>query len=425
MQKWWPVIIALAVLVSGPQVGLALALVAVSITLLLLRYCPKDTFLATVLPAALLCRVLLIAADTAYGLFPYAWDIELFRRNALLILGNLAEGAPILQGTTSGLGVKTYSLFVAVVYRTFGEQEGIVRALNALFGTLAVARIYQLSLDSIGEPRVARAAALLGAFLPSHVVFTSLNMRDALFLFFFVSSLRHIVRAIRHQRVWSSTVTAGLQVTLLYLLRPQSVIVLALALGLFFAARFLKRRELAALLLAAMPLLFAFSTINLHKLFVDIKAEMEWRAAGGAVYLKEMTYHSWFDIIRYLPLRFVHFTFGPFLGTARSPWLLLASLEGTVTLLFFALSLVRAARSRGMANFGMEAFLLFYCVLGLAAGAVVDSNYGTAIRHRLPYVAVLLIMAFASLFQKSSSRMVRVDGKGCPPISSGTSPLQP
>lgn len=410
MEKWWPVIVALLVLLLGPQVGLAVTLVALSIMLLLVRYCPKDTFLAIVLPAALLCRVLVVALDTAYVLFPYAWDIELFHRNALLILRNLAEGAPVFHGTASGLGVKTYSLFVAVAYRTFGEQEGIVRVLNALFAALAVAKIYQLSIEAMQPPRVAQAAALFSAFLPSQVVFTSLNMRDALFLFFFASSLCHIISAMKRQRFWVNTLVAGLQVVLLYLLRPQSVMVLALVLGLFFGVRFFKRRDFAALLLAAVPLLFAFGTIDLPKLFADINAEMEWRAAGGAVYLKGMRYHSWFDIVRYLPLRFVHFTFGPFLGTTRSPWLLLASLEGALIFFLFGLSLIRAVRSRGSTTFPTECFLLLYCIVGLAASAVVDSNYGTAIRHRLPYVALLPIIAFANVFQRPGSTIERQRG---------------
>ncbi|MCK5739979.1 hypothetical protein KAH55_12380 [bacterium] len=119
---------------------------------------------------------------------------------------------------------------------------------------------------------------------------------------------------------------------------------------------------------------------------------MPLRTTGGSAYLQNMIYSSWWDIIKFIPVRFIYFTFGPMPWDIRSAAMIPAMLEGWLIGFSCFFSYRYWKNNNSVPNHRIF-FLALFGVIGLAANAIVDANYGTAIRHRMVYVTPFLLFA--------------------------------
>jgi hypothetical protein len=138
--------------------------------------------------------------------------------------------------------------------------------------------------------------------------------------------------------------------------------------------------------------------LNSKTVFNYINATLYSRIEGGAAYLQGFKYTSWLDVFKYLPLRFVYFTFGPLPWHIDNLFMLLSFFE-VLFLSFFIILTLKFWMLKDKANFKYILLLLLFGLLGLAANSLMDSNYGTAIRHRMNFVFVFLIFGSAYLQQ--------------------------
>ena len=122
-----------------------------------------------------------------------------------------------------------------------------------------------------------------------------------------------------------------------------------------------------------------------------------WRAQGGAAYLVDLEYQSIGDVLKYLPLRFIHFTFGPFLWNSGSIQVLASATESLIGWIFFILFFLYWQKSRWfldkMHGWYSILFMLIFLLLNLLAASIIDSNYGTAMRHRMVFMPLLFLSA--------------------------------
>ena len=123
-------------------------------------------------------------------------------------------------------------------------------------------------------------------------------------------------------------------------------------------------------------------------------SQVNWRTQGGSVYLTTLEYTSLFNVVLYMPLKFIHFTFGPFLWTSSSPLVLLSALESLIGTYFF-ISLV--LNYKYVSNMKMKKsvlnFIILFSITGLLSSAIFDSNYGTAMRHRMVFMPLIFVSA--------------------------------
>lgn len=140
--------------------------------------------------------------------------------------------------------------------------------------------------------------------------------------------------------------------------------------------------------------------VGLHQKFGNISTLddvirlQEYRAIGRAVYLENLTLVKPIDIIWQLPIRIIYFLFAPFPWMASS----LVDLIGIADVAFYIVLIIRAWKRHNNRFYARRVLplTLMFLVL-LAIFAIGSSNYGTALRHRVKIVPMLIIWAVAPL----------------------------
>tara|TARA_Y100000768_G_C23588052_1_gene500268 strand:- start:126 stop:590 length:465 start_codon:yes stop_codon:yes gene_type:complete len=152
--------------------------------------------------------------------------------------------------------------------------------------------------------------------------------------------------------------------------------------------------------------MYEVSTWDKTEIVEYFATQMSYRAQGGAAYLENLEYNSFFDIIKYAPLKFFYFVYGPFIWNASSVFTLFTALENlTVWILsiIFLLNIknIKCFDNRYSKNFFI--FLFLFTFLSLAANSLIDSNYGTAIRHKMIYMPIFYTLVFSLLSLNKSN----------------------
>ncbi len=127
---------------------------------------------------ALALRVLCAAVTEVRPLFPdfYYTDAVRIHGYALNALEDVRAGrAPVINGT---LGERVQTLISLGFYRIFGPRPFTVKLFNAFLGALGVAAFAWALSMAFPEP-TALAAGLLMAVWPSHIFYTSQNLKEA------------------------------------------------------------------------------------------------------------------------------------------------------------------------------------------------------------------------------------------------------
>jgi len=102
-----------------------------------------------------------------------------------------AEGDHFLagdDGQPTAWAPPGYPMALAAVYKLFGAAAGSAKVFNAVVGALAVAFTYGVGRLVFGH-RAGALGALLFAFFPSHVIWSSSVLSESLFNFLFVAAL--------------------------------------------------------------------------------------------------------------------------------------------------------------------------------------------------------------------------------------------
>ena len=111
-------------------------------------------------------------------IFPtyYYTDANLIHEAAVRALDDVNAGrALLIKGT---LAERIQTLITLDVYRVFGLHQLPIKLLNALLGALGVA-ILAWALSLVFPADAALAAGLLTAVWPSHIFYTSQNLKEA------------------------------------------------------------------------------------------------------------------------------------------------------------------------------------------------------------------------------------------------------
>ena len=117
-----------------------------------------------------------------YDVFGYAllksWDGDPYSQS----LVNLFSGG----GAASGWGML---YLVAVIYKIVGQNMLATQYVNSVLGAATAPLAYMISLELFPNKRVARVCALLTAFFPSLVLWTSQGLKDGPIIFLLTLSM--------------------------------------------------------------------------------------------------------------------------------------------------------------------------------------------------------------------------------------------
>jgi len=323
---------------------------------------------------------------------PYTWDIAKFHEAAVLILA----GQEPLYGHT----VSSFAAFQSLVYAVYGSTPLSLSLVNSLLAVLIPIPLSRLTEALYPDSKTTHVAMVTALFLPLPFFILTVPMRDALSTLAFISMLALFVETVVTESLLPTTVAVPLW-GMLYLLRPELALVLvvgASAAEAVYSIDAVSRTptSLPSLVAVMTPVgvlgfLFFANRFPLAKL----NGKLAIRAQGSAAYLESFEYQSWVDVIVAAPVRAIYFQFAPFPLHVEQVFHLAAALSLPVLLLLaigsvFSLRECHTDRVVGV-------FLVTVYVAGIVGYGLIDSNFGTTIRHRIPFVFLLVVFASPAL----------------------------
>jgi hypothetical protein len=293
------------------------------------------------------------------------------------------------------------------IYWLFGFVPLVPAFLNCLIGPLSALFIFYLCRE-IFDRRSAVVASLLAMFFPSIMLWASINLKDALTAFCIVMVLWNTLKLQKTFNLMNFFVLL-LFMTVLGTLRSYLFVLTgASVVGSLMIGRFnLSPKGLVLGLL----LMLAFVGVYQRYGFGSEMMEAEGlktlsylrnsMAEGGSAYAVDAEVETPLQALTYLPRGLAYFLLAP------APWQIF-NLRQALTfpemLLWYALlpMVWRGARYALRHRFRPTVVLLSLGVMVTLAYALVESNLGTAYRHRAQVLMIYLIFAGLGLAHRRS-----------------------
>lgn len=365
---------------------LAVAVVSACFLLGLVLLVYENPFYRRVAPIAFLIHLAL--GLVVVPALPFVWDISYFHVTAV----DLLEGVDPDASDT----VIAFATFQAFLYLVFEPSTSVLAVFNALFAVLIpipasyVARRLYPSLDSTD------GLTVLVLFLPLPAFFTSIPMRDAFVLLVAFVSLALLVNGVLDQSVTSVTLAVPL-LGILYLIRVELALLFVLGAVVGAGTRVVLEstdRELSTPTVVgpAVPV-FVLGIVLFSRYFPleRLNEQRRIRMDGGAVYLEGLTYESWIDVVLSAPATSIYFQFAPFPLHVDSLFHLVAAAYTPIVIVL----VVSAVRSlwRGNLAYPVVTMLVVVYLGGIVGYGLVNSNFGTTVRHRALFDFLLVVLA--------------------------------
>jgi len=291
---------------------------------------------------------------------------------------------------------------VAAIYRIIGRNMLAVQFVNAALGAATSAVTYLIAANLFGNTRTARVTALLSAFLPSLVIWSSQGLKDGPIIFLLaLSMLAGIKLRAKLQVKW----VLILALTLLALLALRFyifyMVILAIVSGLFFGvgSTSVKSliRQVTAMLVIALALFyfgatrFASSQFETYASLKEVqlrRIDMARSAASG--FEKDADVSTTAGALSAMPLGIVYLLLAPF------PWQL-TSMRQAIALpemILWWSSLPLLILGVGFSlryRLAPTAPILVFTTLLTLAYSIFQGNVGTAYRQRAQLLVFYLI----------------------------------
>ena len=324
-------------------------------------------------------------------LLPYSWDIAKFHRRAELLLGG---GSP-----PPNLTVNSFAALQSLLYATFVVDPAVVSVFNGLCAVLVVLPAADVARRLYPTLTSTRGLVATILFLPLPFVFLTIPMRDTLAVLLFVTLLAAVARAYDGDR-WPVVLALPLWGAL-SLLRPELGAVLLAALFAGSVVRVLDEVATGPLSLGSLVALAALPTaiglvLAAPRIPVAPFAErLQNRAVGGGAYLESTTYETGVDVLLAAPVRALYFQYTPFPLHVTSAFDLVAA---TMLPILVGLTVAAYRSTRDYErDIAVLVTLLTAYLLGIVGYGLVDSNFGTTVRHRIPFTFILCVFAAPTL----------------------------
>ena len=328
-----------------------------------------------------------VVAVVVVPVVPYTWDFGQFDRAAQ----EVATG-----GLPGGSTVASFAAIQGLVYTIFGADQTNIAIFSGFLAVLIPIPVRSIVIRLYDRSLLLGGLTALLLFLPLPFLLLSLPMRDSFSVLLFFTLLAVALRALQEREPLFGFTVVPLW-GMLYLVRPElalvSVLGIVASLGVMIIRDLglnLSIPSLAAVLGGIGAVGFGLFAELLYS-FERVNAELSYRATGGAVYLEGMQYRSWFDFLIAAPGRAIYFQFTPFPLHVESLFHFLAFSATLIVIVLF----VSAIRSLYECNYDDIAAVLLVVVYlaGITGYSVINSNFGTNVRHRIVFDFLLIIAA--------------------------------
>ena len=356
---------------------------------------------------ALLAR-LALAVTIHFGVASedlFAPDQRAYHQGGSLLAKYWAGEIPLPPGTVLPEGRKGYYYVVGAIYFLFGAVSLLPKLLNCLVGALAVPIVYDLARRMGASASASVRAALLAAWFPSLVLWSSLNIRDAWIVLLILLVCRESLIMQERPRLSSFLLIA---IGLLAIVQFRDYILFAVAgpMVVSFLARTSRNlgRNLVLGCIGAVVVIYADQAAGANRKLRSFDLEeiheiRYWNTVGASSQFEQADISTPGKALVFLPKGLAYFLLAPFpwmLGSIRQ---ILAVPE---TLFFYWLIpwMIRGIRHLIRHHLGPSMMALLITA-GLTLGyALGEGNAGTAYRHRAQLLCFFLIFAAVGLDQR-------------------------
>ena len=292
----------------------------------------------------------------------------------------------------------------AVFHFVFGESRIALVVLNLFAGIWTTVLTFYLTREFLAV-RSAKAAALLTGFFPSLVLWSILNIRDALATFLIVTLVLYGVRMSKRFRPFyvlifaaallglgllrdymAFLLVAGLVIGSFSALRPDRIVG-TMAFGTVAVLAFTYFADEVGLLSVIRPE-EALETAQMLRVGLQVGATSAFGVGAETEAIG--------DALRYLPLGMSYLLFSPF------PWAVETSLQLAAlpeTLLWYPLFLlaIQGLRISLRGRLTNVMIVLAVLVIVVSSYALVEGNFGTAYRHRAQIMPLFFVFSGVGL----------------------------
>ncbi|WP_144427101.1 hypothetical protein [Halolamina pelagica] len=390
----------LALLVLLP-IELTVSFVAVLAAIVSVAAYRLNNYLLTVLSGAFLFRVAFVVVDSLAGFLPTVPISTGHNRRAIALATAWTNGqfAGVLGETTIMRVVMAHLL--APFYVVLGHSS-VAGRIGIAFVSLFVGYLVFELARHVADYRTSVLAASIVLFWPTIVYRSVVIQREIVLVVVMLTFLWAAVQWL--DSVTLRTVTIALLATAAtFALRKENLVLIVAMVGFVSLGKSRdKPYYLAGLTLFSVPFLafFAlnFETFTGHGSTLSPAALESFaygRAHGDAVYLMGLHYDTWLDVILYAPMKVLYFLYTPF------PWHIQSITELFVGMSALALLAATFFVRRGIAILHDKPYylglLLSYFLTGVVTYSIIEMNYGAAVRRRIQFIPILLLLAVVGL----------------------------
>lgn len=393
-------ILAALSVAAFPEPLRPMAIAILAILLAVSAYRLKNYHLS-ILALAYFARVVLVLVDSYLHVLPTPPIARSHNVLAQAVADGVLHGTPFSPLAGAGPMRTVVAVVLSPFYLVLGGTP-ISGRLGVAFFSLLLGYIAYHIVRRISSRDIALASSALVLFWPTILYRSIVIQREILLAVLMLVVVWVGIQWLDEFHVTTviiGIIAAGLTVAL----RPENVVLVGTVLVCSVILR--DPQDIRYLLygtLVGIPVLayvaFNFGALTgygqmISPAIIDVYAH--GRAHGDAAYLVTLHYRSWLDILLYAPIKVIYFLYTPFPWQVREPvelfagvsaWmLLLACLVGKWGVAF----LNRAPKQRGV--------LLSYLSIGVLTYSIIEMNYGAAVRRRIQFVPVIILIAVIGL----------------------------
>lgn len=191
----------------------------------------------------------------------------------LVRAGCFHEAVMLLRSHTMGFSDQGYILYLTTLYTCFGKNILGPRLLKALMSAYMCVVIYKLASRSLGE-KTGRLAAVMAVFMPQFIHYTGTYMKETEMIFLATLALERMDYLIRSKRYTFWNIAFPILLTALtfgFRTIVGMVLIVSFLIFIFFSEKDLiskKVKQVAAIVIIAMTLLFLFSPIGWEMMII-------------------------------------------------------------------------------------------------------------------------------------------------------------
>lgn len=358
-------------------------------------------------------RVIFIIVNYYTEFIPFQWDEIQFVNETFRIVDSITVNNFNFSFSVSP-SVFYYSLLNSPIIYFFGKSVILLRITTAFLSIIVLVRMFKL-VEQLSNVIIAKKMILIISFLPSYLIFSTIYMRDIFNLLLFIEFFI-IFRRIQKKITLNSLISIIIISYIAYLIRGFNLFFIIFYILSYFLIKYIYTNikfstfRLIILFVSFVSLIILLENSSIGNYLVQyIIRESNYRASGGSAYLIDYRYSNITDIILYSPLKTLYFLYYPFLWNVDSLSDLIIFVETTFYIIISLNILLHFLKNKGLFKQLIINPIYWFMTLGLILSSAVDSNGGTATRHRSLFVWILILLFLNNQYYKNIKRKQEIE----------------